>query len=326
MVLGPDEGGASNWGWVLGNAGLGFAINHNGGVSWWGLVLVDELLVWEVIDSDTLLGTNYEPVDLGGEEDNVNWGLSIDFLEMSSLNEVPDVDLTVSTTGGDEVGIWCEVKSVDLGLVSNEGVHEGHDGVIPNLDGLIPRGRDDDWGLDIVEVSNAGDPVGMWVLVNGELADTVDVPDLDGLVNGSRGNLSVVWGEGNGEDVLGVTDEGLSGGGGLQVPESDGTIPGGREAESRVLGEIDIRDEMGVSSHDLSGLSPLLLLIGVGGLIEIPDNEGLISGSRDKELSVVILGDFFFSDLHGGDPAVVSLEETFVRKLVALSFRHLDKK
>jgi len=227
LVLGPDEGGATDWGWSLGDLLGGLTIDNGGGNSWWGLVLVDELLVWEVIDSDTLLGTNNEPVDLGGEEDNVNWGLSIDFLEMSSLNEVPDVDLTVSTTGGDEVGIWCEVKSVDLGLVSNEGVHEGHDGVIPNLDGLIPRGRDDDWGLDIVEVSNAGDPVGMWVLVNGELADTVDVPDLDGLVNGSRGNLSVVWGEGNGEDVLGVTDEGLSGGGGLQVPESDGTIPGG---------------------------------------------------------------------------------------------------
>lgn len=279
MVLGPDEGGATDWGWSLGDLLGGLTIDNGGGNSWWGLVLVDELLVWEVIDSDTLLGTNNEPVDLGGEEDNVNWGLSIDFLKMSSLNEVPDVDLTVSTTGGDEVGVWCEVKGVDLGLVSNEGVHEGHDGVIPNLDGLIPRGRDDDWGLDIVEVSNAGDPVGMWVLVNGELADTVDVPDLDGLVNGSRGNLSVVWGEGNGEDVLGVTDEGLSGGGGLQVPESDGTIPGGREAESGVLGEIDIRDEMGVSSHDLSGLSPLLLDISVTGLVEVPDNERSISGS-----------------------------------------------
>ena len=66
----------------------------------------------------------------------------------------------------------------------------------------------------------------MLVLVNGELADTVDVPDLEVLVHGSRGDLSVIWGEGDREHVLGVTDEGLSGGGGLQVPESDGGIPG----------------------------------------------------------------------------------------------------
>ena len=83
---------------------------------------------------------------------------------------------------------------------------------------------------------------------------------------------------------------------------------------------------MGVSSHNLSGLSPLLLDIGVTGLVEVPDDERSISGSGDKEFSVGVLGDFFFSDLHAGDPAVVSLEVTFVRKLVALCFRHCVKK
>lgn len=226
LVLGPDEGGATNGRWLrfMVRSFLGGITNVLGWV-WWGFIEVDELLVWEVINLDTFLGTNNEPVDLGGEENDVNWGFSVDFFKMSSLNEVPDVDLTVSTTGGDEVGVWCEIKGVDLSLVSYEGVHEGHDGVIPNLDGLIPRGGDNDWLLDIVEVSNAGNPVGMWVLVNGELADSVDVPNLDGFIDGSRGDLSVVWGEGNGEDILGVTDKGLVGLGGLEVPKSDGTIP-----------------------------------------------------------------------------------------------------
>jgi len=226
LVLGPDEGGATNSRWLrfMVRSFLGGITNVLGWV-WWGFIEVDELLVWEVINLDTFLGTNNEPVDLGGEENDVNWGFSVDFFKMSSLNEVPDVDLTVSTTGGDEVGVWCEIKGVDLSLVSYEGVHEGHDGVIPNLDGLIPRGGDNDWLLDIVEVSNAGNPVGMWVLVNGELADSVDVPNLDGFIDGSRGDLSVVWGEGNGEDILGVTDKGLVGLGGLEVPKSDGTIP-----------------------------------------------------------------------------------------------------
>jgi len=215
LVGRPDEGGATDWGVlsVLTVESLGF-------------VSVDELLVWEIVDSDSVLGTNDQPVELGSEKNNVDWRLSIDFLEMSSFNEVPDVDLTVSTTGGDEVGVWCKIKSVDLGLVSNKGVHEAHDGVVPDLDGLVPGGGDNNWGLDIVEVSDAGNPVGMWVLVNGEFTGSVDVPDLELLVDGSGGDLSVIWGEGNREDVLGVTDEGLSGLGGGQVPESDGTIPG----------------------------------------------------------------------------------------------------
>ena len=66
-----------------------------------------------------------------------------------------------------------------MGLVSNKGVHQTHDGVIPNLDGLIPRGGDNDWGLGILEISDARDPVGMWVLVNGEFAYTLDIPKLD---------------------------------------------------------------------------------------------------------------------------------------------------
>ena len=214
MVLGPDEGGATDQG-----ISSGFTVKRGSFIS------VNELLVWEIVDLDTLLGTNDEPVKLGGEEDNVNWALGVDLFEMSSFNEVPDVDLTVSTTGGDEVGVWGEIKGVDLSFMSDQSVHEGHDGVIPDLDGLIPRGGDNDWLLDIVEVSNAGNPVGMWVLVNGELADSVDVPNLDGFIDGSRGDLSVVWGESNGENVLGVTDKGLVGLGGLEVPESDGSVP-----------------------------------------------------------------------------------------------------
>jgi len=214
LALGPDEGSATDQGGVS-------CLSVKGG----SFVSVDEFLVWEIVDLDTLFGTDYEPIELGGEQDNVNWGFSVDLFEMSSFNQVPDVDFTVSTTGGDEVGVWCKIKSVDLSFVSNESVLEGHDGVIPDLDGLIPGGGDDDWLLDIVEVSNAGDPVGMLVLVNGELADTVDVPNLEVLIDGTGGNLSIVWGEGNREDIFGVTNKSFSGLSGLKVPESDGTIP-----------------------------------------------------------------------------------------------------
>ena len=80
---------------------------------------------------------------------------------------------------------------------------------------------------------------------------------------------------------------------------------------------------MRVTGHDLSWETPFLLFIGVGSLVDIPDNEGLISGSRDKEFLVGILGDFFLTNLHAGNPTVMSLKETSVHELVALlNVRH----
>jgi len=309
LVLGPDEGSATDQSGVSG-------VSVKGG----GNVSVDEFLVWEIVDLDTVFGTNDEPVKLGGEQDNVNWGFGVDLFEMSSFNEVPDVDLTVSTTGGDEVGVWCKIEGVDLSLMSNEGVHKSHDGVIPNLDGLVPRGRDDDWGLKVLEISDAGNPVGVLVGIDGEFALTVDVPDLDLLIHGAGGNLSIVWGEGNGQNIFGVTNKGGSGGGRLQVPESDGTIPGGGESESGVLGEIEIGDEVRVSLHDLSWLSPSLILIGISRWCNIPDDESLVSRSSDKEFLIGVLGDFLFTDLHAGNPTVVTLEVTGKLELVLWSF------
>ena len=214
LVLGPDEGSATDK-----SGSSVFSVKGSGFIS------VDEFLVWEIVDLDTLFGTNDEPVKFRCEQDNVNWGFSINLFEMSSFNQVPDVDFTVSTTGSDEVGVWSKIKSVDLSFMSNESVLKGHDGVIPDLDGLIPGSRNDDWLLDIVEVSNAGNPVGVLVLVNGEFADTVDVPNLKVLIDGTGSNLSIVWGESNREDIFGVTDKSLSGLSSLEVPESDGTIP-----------------------------------------------------------------------------------------------------
>ena len=47
-----------------------------------------------------------------------------------------------------------------------------------------------------------------------EFANSVDVPKLDGFIDGSGGGLPVIWGESNGENVVGVIDKGLVGLGG----------------------------------------------------------------------------------------------------------------
>ena len=102
---------------------------------------------------------------------------------------------------------------------------EGHDRVIPDLDSLIPGSGYDDWFLYIVEVSNSGNPVGVMVLVNGVLADTMDVPNFEVLIDGTGSYLSIIRGEGNREDIFGVTDKSLSSLSSLKIPDSDGTIP-----------------------------------------------------------------------------------------------------
>lgn len=158
----------------------------------------------------------------------------------------------------------------------------------------------------------------MGVLLDGELALSDGVPDLDVLISATGGNLSVVRGESAGEDILGVRNESLGGGSLGDIPESEGAIPRGGEAISGVLGKGEILNEVRMSLEDLSGDSPFLLLVGVFSLDDIPDHDGLISGSGDKELSGGVLVDGLLTDVHAGDVATVSLHETSVFKFVLL--------
>jgi hypothetical protein len=216
VLLGEAKGGATN----LGGSSL-LTIEVISGE------FVDELLGRQVIDSDTLLSTNDNPEDSRGKDDAVDGRLSVALIKMLAINEVPNVDLSVSSTGGEESSARSDIEAVDLSLVANEGVHQAHGGVVPDLDGSIPGGGDDNRSLHVIVESDARNPVGVLVLLNSELANTLDVPNLDLLINGTGGNLPVVRGESDGHDILGVTEEGLSSLTDSEVPESDGTIPGG---------------------------------------------------------------------------------------------------
>ena len=65
----------------------------------------------------------------------------------------------------------------------------------------------------------------MCALFNGEFALSNGVPDLEVLVSATTGNLSVVWGESNSEDISGVADESLDCLTLCQVPEAESTVP-----------------------------------------------------------------------------------------------------
>lgn len=77
----------------------------------------------------------------------------------------------------------------------------------------------------------------MALLGDGELAVTKSVPQLDAPVARAGNDLAVVGGEGNGQDIVGVSDEPAGGGAGGELPEAESLVPRGRESVSTVGGD-----------------------------------------------------------------------------------------
>jgi hypothetical protein len=69
----------------------------------------------------------------------------------------------------------------------------------------------------------------MSLFCDGELAITESVPQLDCSIPRSRNNLSVIGGKGNGENIVGVSDESSSGSTSGELPETESLVPGGRK-------------------------------------------------------------------------------------------------
>lgn len=86
------------------------------------------------------------------------------------MNEVPYHNLAVAGARSEVRRTVDHIKSVDLGLVTCEGVHKSHVEVVPDFDCLVPRGSDTDSGFSSVIELDAGDGVSVLVLVNGVLA------------------------------------------------------------------------------------------------------------------------------------------------------------
>lgn len=66
----------------------------------------------------------------------------------------------------------------------------------------------------------------MSLISDGELAVTKGVPQLDGAITRSGDNLAVISREGNGEDIVGVANEGTGGNTGGELPKTEGLVPG----------------------------------------------------------------------------------------------------
>jgi hypothetical protein len=87
----------------------------------------------------------------------------------------------------------------------------------------------------------------MALLGDGKLAVTERVPEFDGLVPGTRNDLSVVGAKGDAEDVVGVADETTGGFARGQVPQAEGLVPRGREGVLAVGRDDNVLDKVVVA-------------------------------------------------------------------------------
>lgn len=94
------------------------------------------------------------------------------------------------------------------------------------LNELVPTSGNNDGVLGVRGEANAGNPLGVALVSDGELAVTEGVPELDGAITRTRDDLAVIGGEGHGENVAVVPNEAAGGVAGGEFPEAKGLVPG----------------------------------------------------------------------------------------------------
>ena len=129
------------------------------------------------------------------------------------------------------------------------------------LDVLIPAGGHNDGVLVVGREPDTGHPVLVTILLDGVLALGQSVPQLDGLVTAAGHNLSVVGGESDGHDILGVVFKPAGGLTGAQVPQTQGLVPGAGQGKVTVGGQDNVADKVVVTLQTLLGDSVVVGVI-----------------------------------------------------------------
>lgn len=147
------------------------------------------------------------------------------------------------------------------------------------LDELVPASGDDDRVLWVWREAHAGDPLGVALVGDGVLAVTKGVPQLDGAVTRTGDDLAVVGGEGDGEDVVGVSDETAGGLAGGQLPQAQSLVPRRGQSVGTVGGDHTVGDDVRVSVEGAFWVSVGLVATG-----QVPDDEGLVARGGEEHV------------------------------------------
>jgi len=149
----------------------------------------------QIEDLDTVFTSGGDPLLDGVEADLVDGGTSVEgSVFFVQVVQVPDLEGVFLTTSGDVSAQRSNGEGVDVFLVSLEGVLDQEVG-LPDLKSAVPADSGEVGVLGNRGVSDAGDPVGMVVVLVGVLAVSKSVPELEGLISTSGDDLSVIEGE-----------------------------------------------------------------------------------------------------------------------------------
>merc|ERR1719295_857199 len=143
---------------------------------------------------------------------------------------------------------------------------------------IVSAGDDDGVGVGWRE-TDAGDPFGMSFLLDGVFADAESVPQFDGAIAGAGDDLSVVSGEGDAEDVLGVSDESSRRRSHRQVPQTQSRIPRAGQSELSIRGQHDVGHEVTVALESLVGDTVVSVILG-----QLPDDDRLVTRRRKNHV------------------------------------------
>jgi len=256
-------------------------------------------LVLQIPNLDGLIRRSDQPVVLRGEGKVVDRGGGVQGVQVLAIVDIPEHGGTVLTSRRAEGTVRRDGDRVDRGAVAREVVAELAVVQVPHLDELVPTARNDQWLLGRRREAHAAHPVGVGIIGDGVLALSEGVPQTDGLITGTRDDLTIVGRERDGVNIAGVALEGADRGTDVQIVQAHGLVPGRTEGELTIGGADDILDSLIVSSEGLLGETWLVLVRG-----ELPDHDGLITGGRDDHVGVVEI------TCDAGDPIAVTLELT----------------
>jgi hypothetical protein len=260
--------------------------------------LSDAGLLLKIEDLDAVLGGSAEPV-LGGVEDElINLAASLELVHALALLEVPDEDGALLASSSAEGALRRNTDGVEVASGTSE--VELQLEVLtkaPDLDETIPAARNGDRGGRVGGEGNVRGPLGVTVVLKGELALTEGVPELDETITTAGHDLTVVSREGNSKNILGVANEATSADTVGEIPQTKGVIPAARESVVTIVGQLHVLNKVAVAVETTLSMSVFL-----GSAGQLPHHDSLVPRTRDEHVRALASGS------QGSDCSIMSLD------------------
>jgi len=283
-------------------------------------LLNDDILAWSNDDLRGLLSIVVNEEDLGVSGDSnpvldrrdlnvIDDLVDLPLLDWSlEVGVLPELDLSVFTSGDEVLSVLVDVKSVDWSVVSFDwSLALTKDR--PDLEVSVPSDGDEVIVLWVGRGSEFGDSVSVSWLRGLGLELTNSVPDGRLAVETSGvDDLGVNW-DGTRVDLFLSTEEGLLERPVDDVPKSQGAVPRGGKENLVVRTELEISNEVVVSGQSVLWKGDGAEVVS-GVVVEVPDKNLLVSSSSDEEGSGAVL-ERDASRGDGRDLGLVSFDELF---------------